>query len=805
MRADSACHDCSTQDAKPRGFVSSLVEAIACILLLGLLSGVPVYGQGSGQDLTGRPTDLDSANEMGNGKVMDNYVVQQSMEVGGRITSVRGSSAMYDTLLDEQSGFRLLQQSLMIRPMPKTQAPFDNFYFESFGWGGDPSNAARLRVAKRGLYNFSASFRRDQNYFDYNLLANPLNPVSTTTLPTIFVNNSPHRMYLRRRMYDFDLVLLPQRKVSFRLGYSRNRNEGPSFSSVHEGTEALLFQQFSTTADAFRMGVSWRVLLRTTVGFNESLQFLKNDTDQSLAGFNTIAAANGTPIEFGLPWLQGSPCATPIVGGFANPACNGYLGYSRTMRYRNFLPTEQVNLASSSIRHVDITARYMYSNSDANTPLGEDFNGLISRTGVRESNTNGTTAHSHWVSDEADGGVTVHFNSHVRLVDTFRFYSYRISGTLNLLQNNFFNPGTVTAPNILQPVAVFPPNLPFHNGSSPADVQNDLYSRYSQQSTKSNEFTLYYDVSREFGVRVGYLYRNIFDAHHWLSTSNSDIYYPDPTGTATATCLGLGGTLNGDGTCTVTGPFDSENEPVTINQHWAIAGVWFRMAEKFRVDGEARIMSADNYLTRIDPRREQQYRANVSFTPVPWLTMAANLNLREQRNPTQDFAYNAHARNFGFNVIASPNRFIAVETAYNYTNTGQSNNICYASSIVAPGSFTCVNDNTVNEVLGFYSNHTHYGSAHVVVKPVKRVQAAVGYSVINVDGSEQILNPLQPLGPLSYRYHQPLAFVGVGLTRQIEFRAGWNYYQYNENSFTGPTAPRAFHANLTNLSLRYSF
>jgi hypothetical protein len=45
----------------------------------------------------------------------------------------------------------------------------------------------------------------------------------------------------------------------------------------------------------------------------------------------------------------------------------------------------------------------------------------------------------------------------------------------------------------------------------------------------------------------------------------------------------------------------------------------------------------------------------------------------------------------------------------------------------------------------------------------------------------------------------------VEVAKQIEFRAGWNYYQYNENSFTGPTAPRYFHANLTSLSLRYSF
>jgi len=801
MRAESVCRCCSTQGTKPRGFVPSLVAAIGCFVLLNTLLIVPAYGQGAGQGPTGRPSDLETSSEAG--RTIDQYVITQSAEFGGRITSTRGSNAMYDTLLNEQSGVRLFQQSLMMRPMANSKGMFDNLYLESFGWGGDPSNAARLRVNKRGVFNFNASFRRDQNYFNYDLLANPLNPSTSLTLPTILVNNSPHSMNLRRRMYDLDLTLLPQRTFSFRFAFSRNRNEGPSFSSVHQGTEALLNQQFSTTENDFRMGASWRMLPRTTLTFTESLRFLKNDTDQTLAAFNTIATAGGTPVEFGLPWQGGSPCAAPLVGGFANPACNGYLAYSRTQRYRNYVPTEQLNFTSRSIHNVDFTGRFMYSNADANTPLSENFDGLVTRTGVRQFNTNGTTAHATWVSEDADAGVTIHLGSHLRIVDSFRFYAYRVPGTMALLQNNFFNLSSAVTPNILQPVAIYPA-APLHSASSPPDVQNDVYNRFVQQSTKSNEISLHYDISRNFGVRVGYLYRNIFDAHHWLSTAIGDIYYPDPSSTAITTCLAAGGALNGNGTCTVTGPFDSEDEPITINQHWAIAGAWYRM-EKFRVDGEVRLMSADNYLTRIDPRREQQYRANASFAPRPWLTIGANLNLREQRNPTQDFAYNAHVRNFGFNAVATPNSRLSVDASYNYTNTAQNNNICYAGTFVAPGSTPCVNDTTINETLGYYSNRTHYGSANIMFKPVKRVSATAGYSIINVDGNELILNALQPLGPLSYRYHQPLAAIGVEVAKQIEFRAGWNYYQYNENSFTGPTAPRYFHANLTSLSLRYSF
>ena len=37
------------------------------------------------------------------------------------------------------------------------------------------------------------------------------------------------------------------------------------------------------------------------------------------------------------------------------------------------------------------------------------------------------------------------------------------------------------------------------------------------------------------------------------------------------------------------------------------------------------------------------------------------------------------------------------------------------------------------------------------------------------------------------------------------FNTYWNYDQYNEGSFTGPTAPRYFHDNRATLAVRYAF
>jgi hypothetical protein len=82
---------------------------------------------------------------------------------------------------------------------------------------------------------------------------------------------------------------------------------------------------------------------------------------------------------------------------------------------------------------------------------------------------------------------------------------------------------------------------------------------------------------------------------------------------------------------------------------------------------------------------------------------------------------------------------------------------------------------------------------------------SLGYSITNVDGSVPQFNILQPLGASQYKYHQSVASLSVDLGHKLAWNSGWNYYQYNEGSFVGPTAPRYFHANMVTESLRYAF
>ena len=90
-------------------------------------------------------------------------------------------------------------------------------------------------------------------------------------------------------------------------------------------------------------------------------------------------------------------------------------------------------------------------------------------------------------------------------------------------------------------------------------------------------------------------------------------------------------------------------------------------------------------------------------------------------------------------------------------------------------------------------------------KPHARITTQVGYSITSVGGQTPQFNALLPFGSLQYNYHQPLANLSVDIGHDLTARVGWNYYQYGEKSFVGPTDPRYFHANNATFSLRWAF
>ncbi len=135
----------------------------------------------------------------------------------------------------------------------------------STGYGGDPTDVSRLWISKGRIYDFAGSFRRDRNYFDYNLLDNSLLSTASATTPALVQEpDSLHLFNTVRRNTDTLLTLMPLSTVSFRAGYNHGTHEGPAYSSIHFGGDTQTLEMFRNGSDTYTGGVDVKLAKRTT-------------------------------------------------------------------------------------------------------------------------------------------------------------------------------------------------------------------------------------------------------------------------------------------------------------------------------------------------------------------------------------------------------------------------------------------------------------------------------------------------------------------------------------------------------------
>ena len=353
--------------------------------------------------------------DQSDGKVVGGYQMNQSIEFGGRIADSNGSKAMYEDLVDLHSGARLFDYTLNMRSINRNGMAFDDLFFTNTGYGGDPERYSRLRISKNRWYDFSAQYRRNVNFYDYNALANPFNygpTVANPTRPTVInFNDSIHMMNTRRNMGDFNLTLFPQSALRFRLGYSRVLNEGPSFSSFHEGTDVQLFQNFADRQDQYTVGADWRIAPRTNISFDETMVFGNVNTtyaDSNVGNASILVGGVLRPVDVGAIWntYYGQPCANPVVtGGVLTPTnCGIYAGYQRSGPVRTVMPTSAISFTSNYFKHVDMNGSFGYTSGESDIRnYFEQAQAYVTRTNEVGFQFSGPT-HARRIAANADFG-----------------------------------------------------------------------------------------------------------------------------------------------------------------------------------------------------------------------------------------------------------------------------------------------------------------------------------------------------------------------------------------------------------------
>ena len=778
-----------------------------------------------------------------------NYNVKQSVEFGGRFVDVSGNTSVYDTFVNLQQGPRLLGFTVEMNSLNHHGTMFDRFYFSNFGYGGDPNDVSWLRFSKNRWYNFNALFRRDENSWDYSLQANPLNPTAPyANGPAGFappactgcvLSFSPHFFNTRRKLGDYNLLLLPESRLRFRLGYARNTVEGPVLSSIHQGTEQVLLEDYKTTVNTYRLGMDIRVLPRTNISYDQVWNYYKGDTGTvdaiqtptlgALFPQFQVSATQPVDLGFSLNAAANQPCGgTFLASGFVNGTCSGYFSYFNHGRTRTSLPTEQLSVQSNYFTNVDLSARVSYSSGDTGLfGYNESLFGRESRTNLRNQSTIGP-AFGRRVASSADLGATWHITDALEFSDTFHFSAFHnpvefdssvcsfFSANLNT-QANVFTP-TSTVPLVCVPPAGAPAGTPVHAGSSGPDLTLLQVSQFLKQDEKNNVAEFAYRFSPKFGARAGYRYRSrsiadatfaagtfVFFPNNQNSRTPPAPYNTDPVTGASVTCPVANN--KPDGSCTLVMPGQGDTSETPIHEHAGLFGIWFRPSSNFRVSFDTELTSADASFTRISPRQSQEYRLRSKYQPKSWLNLNGSIRIWEARDNVPLINNLQHDRVYGFSALLQPNDKLALELGYDYNDIYSQILICFVATPTTPGTTSC--GGSYLQDLSVYTNTSHYGYFDASWTPVKRLTARLGANLTGNSGTALLLNPNAVSGPLDSKWLHPFGGIDLHLSKEWTGKAYWDYYGYHEDPSVGEVqdilAPRNFRGNLLTLSVRYAF
>jgi len=786
------------------------------------------------------------------GKKSGNYDIQQSAEFGYRDSMIGGNLNNYNTFEDFSSGFRLFDYTVDMRSIDHRGILFDNLSFSNFGYGGDPNDVSRLRVEKNKWYDFRALYRRDKDIWNYSLLANPLNP--TSTIPGVAIANSPHELNLARRMQDYDLTLFPESRIRFRLGYSRNVDDGPASTTLEGGTDTVLNQNVRYTTNAYRMGVDYRGISKTTLSFDEMLTYSKVDTSTVDNNYG-YKLANGTPVDLGIVFVGTTPCAAPITNAATTPPtvtsnCNGYLSYSQVENPRSTFPTERFSFESAYVKNLSTTGSISYSSgNNTTTGFNEAINQWASRTLTRFSTTAGP-AEAKRLSVNANWSGDYRLTDKLNLVDEFSYENWRIPGMWTTAETNLFatppGPGqtglllpisTVTPATFatLCPTAPYNgPNCPQHNTSSGADVTGEIAAQFLGQNIRANTVELKYDITHRISAHLGYMYeaRTISDFSATFDTG--EIYFPGgPTGNAAndflaarGDCALVAGVLpsgcvkNANGSIQEGSPTnlvaeagnDTARNIYEIHENAALFGVSARPIDKLRINGDVMFGYNDNSFTRISPRQLQSYKINVRYTPTPWANISGAVDIHENRDNVSMVNNLEHGRSYSFVATLAPNSKLWVDFGYTYMDIYTQTEICFPDTGSTVFTTPCPIAGATSPLgtLSSYSSMDYYAFGDVMWKPYKRVTAMLGYGGTIVRGNTTFLNPMTPTGMLDFNYVKPLASLAFDIYKGLTYKTSWNYYGYNDHGVANPaglaTLPsQNFNGSNVTFSARYAF
>ena len=717
------------------------------------------------------------------GKVMGGYRVHSMVELGGRFAEKDGSRPMWATMINQTTGARVLGQSLEMRTLDPNKTPFfDRLSTNSFGYGGDPYDVSTFNASKGRMYDFTGTFRRDRNYFDYNLLVNSFLSTSTPATPAlVFEPDTLHLFNTVRRDTSTLLTLMPLSVAHVRLGFNHDTNEGPSYSTVHEGGDVQVLQWFRNSLDTYVAGVDVNLAKRTTVSYDQFYAFYRGDSPFRLTGAN-YQLRDGTPVSLGVNTLATATCGSgpnktlEVVNGIANPFCSLSVVQSQVAPTRTTFPTEQLRFSSHYWDRIAMNGRVTYSGDVSNVNhFNETFTGLLSRTNLRqEIDTGGLSggrlAHNKRVSVNADYGIEAELTDRIAISDAVNFWNFRIPGfntVASQIWGNTKEPphNALTPLSTITPVTTVTPNAGFLG-----------------QQNLGNTILGIITVTPQVKISGG-----------WRFNDRQVKFDDDPTMQWHQNWMLLGGVVQ-----------PSRMVRVTINY------------DLMRSNSANSATTPSDTYTREAPNSIGHLRGKLLVKPYKWVNFAVAGNDYEARNTDPLVNHREHNQNISFGSQITPAEFLSMDFSYGHDDAYSVTDLCYAFTpnpqaplpAGAVNAGTCTAANGGNSTLflgnGYYDAPSNFFTGNINFAPIKYVRMNAGARLNSVNGNAEMLNPLMVPGALRSKVSAPYADLTINIAPQWSWHGNWNHQAYEESGPAGP-APRDFHGDIFTLGVKHAF
>ncbi len=756
--------------------------------------------------------------------VQNGFVIHQSADLGGNVVERSGSGAMYDTLVNFQSGPRVFGQTFTMHAVPGTKHQLlDSLTAFISGFGGDPYNFAKLDFSKGKLYEFSGTFHRNRQYFDYDLLGNPnipsglSIPIGPSNAPTGSLawpqmENSPEMMNTVRRMTNTNLTILPLSKVTFRFSYNQNVFQGPSlipgpFGAVGNNTP-LLEQYERNSIDDFDGAVDWKPIPGTKFTYEEEVTHYKENTYFTLNPHDfLVQEADGQPVDLGA-WNSPTPygissCNTSSMGSaytnstaytilsapqtpggkpILNPACDGLTSYLRSQPTRTIYPTEIFRFQTTSIKNIEMNGNFYFTKANTNLPnYYETFQGLDGS--VRAATYTGN-AYAQREAVGAEYGITWQLSKKFLFADQVYYSDVHEPGTSNISAGITAN--TPTTPGD-ETMTYSGPLVPGKNITVEGASNGTPLPDYFGQRVTTNNATVSWDVTPRTMISLTYRY------------SNNVVGEGIPNNAPLA-------------------PGADTNGTVTINQNGGILNVALHPTNHLDMSGTVEAIYNNNVLDPVEPRELQHYRFHSLYRPKPWASLSANYNDMELHNNTNNTGttpidgpldHVAHSRIASLGTVLAPSKYYALDISYSFSDVYTSTNICYYAGATStlPGAATAsgtacpgatVRGSTAYEygpVKDFMDAPTQYASVGLDLSPLQVLQADLGYTISSVSGNQFFNNAQEVNGSLQSAYQSPYVKLAWAVRPNWIWKIRYNYFGYGEGGPSG--APLCSNVNPT--------